>query len=503
MESLTLDNLDPNGPAEEQNLSYKDRPKPLPKARPSMGVGSALDADTWQKMKPDHVTFGTVIADNVVADIITGAVSIASLTGTLAELNTAVTDANVVSIAGVETLTNKTLTSPVITTPTGIVKGDVGLGNVDNTTDLNKPISTATQTALDLKAPIASPTFTGTVSGITKTMVGLGNVDNTSDANKPVSTAQQTALDLKANIASPTFTGTVGGITKSMVGLGNVDNTSDATKDAAVATLTNKTLTTPTIGNLTNMQHAHTGASSGGTIAIADTTGTLAVGKGGSGATTLTGILKGNGTSAFTAVTAPSGAIVGDTDSQTLTNKTLTSPAINTPTLNLTNGTTTTDGNIAFDRTNEDLSIGDGSASQIVHMGAWKTWTPSWTGLTVGNGTLTYARYDVSGKTITARVRFVLGTTSSIGAAVTLTLPITAKSDYVGGWDTLGPASLADSGVAIFQGMVRYESTTTVKIVNINNASTTIIVQGDLSATVPFTWTTNDVIQAVFTYEAA
>lgn len=38
--------------------------------------------------------------------------------------------------------------------------------------------------------------------------VGLGNVDDTSDANKPVSTAQQTALDLKANLASPTFTGT-------------------------------------------------------------------------------------------------------------------------------------------------------------------------------------------------------------------------------------------------------------------------------------------------------
>ena len=58
-------------------------------------------------------------------------------------------------------------------------------------------------------APIASPTFTGTVSGITKTMVGLGSVDNTADTAKPVSTAQQTALDLKANIASPTFTGTV------------------------------------------------------------------------------------------------------------------------------------------------------------------------------------------------------------------------------------------------------------------------------------------------------
>ena len=63
-------------------------------------------------------------------------------------------------------------------------------------------------TALGLKAPIASPTFTGTVGGITKSMVGLANVDNTTDALKPVSTATQTALDLKANLASPTLTGT-------------------------------------------------------------------------------------------------------------------------------------------------------------------------------------------------------------------------------------------------------------------------------------------------------
>lgn len=43
---------------------------------------------------------------------------------------------------------------------------------------------------------------------LTKTDVGLTNVDNTSDANKPVSTAQQTALNLKANLAGPALTGT-------------------------------------------------------------------------------------------------------------------------------------------------------------------------------------------------------------------------------------------------------------------------------------------------------
>jgi uncharacterized protein (TIGR02145 family) len=56
-----------------------------------------------------------------------------------------------VTITGVQTLTNKTLTSPVINSPTGILKADVGLELVDNTTDLSKPISTATQTALNAK----------------------------------------------------------------------------------------------------------------------------------------------------------------------------------------------------------------------------------------------------------------------------------------------------------------------------------------------------------------
>lgn len=43
-----------------------------------------------------------------------------------------------------------------------ITKSDLGLDQVDNTSDANKPISTATANALALKAPLASPTFTGT-----------------------------------------------------------------------------------------------------------------------------------------------------------------------------------------------------------------------------------------------------------------------------------------------------------------------------------------------------
>ena len=86
-------------------------------------------------------------------------------------------------------------------TTTGIVKSTAGvISAAIADTDY------ASVATVALKAPLASPTFTGTVSGITKSMVGLGSADNTSDASKPVSTAQQTALDLKANLISPVFT---------------------------------------------------------------------------------------------------------------------------------------------------------------------------------------------------------------------------------------------------------------------------------------------------------
>jgi hypothetical protein len=85
-------------------------------------------------------------------------------------------------------------------------KAAVGLSNVDNTSDVNKPISSATQTALNGKENTITATTSAdyyrgdkTFATLNKTAVGLGNVDNTSDANKPVSTATQTALDTKTN----------------------------------------------------------------------------------------------------------------------------------------------------------------------------------------------------------------------------------------------------------------------------------------------------------------
>ncbi len=100
-----------------------------------------------------------------------------------------------------------------------ILDGAVTSAKIENGTIVNADINDSAAiamtkidglgSALDLKAPIADPTFTGTVSGITKSMVGLGNVDNTADADKPVSTATQTALDAKASLSGATFTGSV------------------------------------------------------------------------------------------------------------------------------------------------------------------------------------------------------------------------------------------------------------------------------------------------------
>jgi hypothetical protein len=98
---------------------------------------------------------------------------------------------------------------------------------------------TTIATGLATKAPLASPTFTGTVSGVTKAMVGLGSVDNTADSDKPVSTAQATAIATaksEAGTAADTKVSTaVAALTKSSVGLANVDNTSDANKPVSTA----------------------------------------------------------------------------------------------------------------------------------------------------------------------------------------------------------------------------------------------------------------------------
>ena len=92
-------------------------------------------------------------------------------------------DAAVSKLAGLEAGAEVNVVTSVAskTGDVSLVKGDVGLGSVDNTSDADKPISTATQTALNNKAPLASPTFTGTVIAPTQT--------GTDDSTKVATTA--------------------------------------------------------------------------------------------------------------------------------------------------------------------------------------------------------------------------------------------------------------------------------------------------------------------------
>ncbi len=146
------------------------------------------------------------------------------VTSTAAEIN--ILDGATLSTAELNILDGVTSTTAELNILDGVTSTAAELNILDGATltvaELNyvDGVTSAIQTQIDAKAPLASPTFTGTVTiptgasitaptGLVKGDVGLGNVDNTSDTNKPVSTAQQTALDLKAPLASPTFTGTV------------------------------------------------------------------------------------------------------------------------------------------------------------------------------------------------------------------------------------------------------------------------------------------------------
>jgi hypothetical protein len=92
-------------------------------------------------------------------------------------------------------------------------------------------------TALGLKAPLDSPTFSGTVSLPATT--SIGDVSNVEISYLNNATSEiQAQIDLKAPLLNPTFTGTVSGVTKTMVGLGNVDNTSDLDKPISSLTST-------------------------------------------------------------------------------------------------------------------------------------------------------------------------------------------------------------------------------------------------------------------------
>jgi hypothetical protein len=127
----------------------------------------------------------------------------------------------------------------------------------------------------------------------------------------------------------------------------------------------------------------------------------------------------------------------------------------------------------------------------------WTTFTPSWSSLTVGNGTNT-GRYLKVGSLVSFNVIFTLGSTSSISGDVSLTLPFEAKDLFVVGASVM----LRQTGAANFPGGHLQTSTTSMNIRAANTAGAYASLTA-MSSTIPFTWATGHQIIVAGTYQAA
>lgn len=141
------------------------------------------------------------------------------------------------------------------------------------------------------------------------------------------------------------------------------------------------------------------------------------------------------------------------------------------------------------------------SRLDTLETGAWSDWTPTLTNLTQGNGTV-LARYRQFGKTVHFRFRFTLGSTSAVGTSPRFTLPVapvnSAPNDYTGSIP-MGTVVLTDTGTTNRWGYLQLTAGSTVDIIGFSTTGTSV----GLSATVPHTWASTDIIAATGTYEAA
>lgn len=115
-------------------------------------------------------------------------------------------------------------------------KGDVGLGNVDNTADADKPVSTAQQTALDLKANLASPTFTGNPAGPTPT---VGDNDTSLATTAFVNTAIGEKRPSPTNFSTTSVTPTTRAMDETFVFNGGASVTMTSTPMGSLSGFTN------------------------------------------------------------------------------------------------------------------------------------------------------------------------------------------------------------------------------------------------------------------------
>jgi len=223
----------------------------------------------------DTITLGTT---SLTFTQFSGAGQITAGTGLSKSGNTLSIDTTVTAnLTSAQTLTNKTLTSPVINTPTGIVKGDVGLGNVDNTSNATERAATATLTNKTLTTPnISRPVITAQ-GGSEGGEINLASPSSGSTINSGVN------IDVYANLlrifeGGGTNRGMSIDITSLTATAGSTIATTDTTQTFTNKTLTSPVLTTPALGTpasgiATNLTGTASGLTAGNVTTNANLTG--------------------------------------------------------------------------------------------------------------------------------------------------------------------------------------------------------------------------------------
>lgn len=131
------------------------------------------------------------------------------------------------------------------------------------------------------------------------------------------------------------------------------------------------------------------------------------------------------------------------------------------------------------------------------------TWVPTWTNLTVGNGTVT-ARYGRFGPFAAFYVQLIWGTTTSISGSVVHSLP--TSSFNPSNQDLLATVKLLDaSASATYAGTLAMASATTCNVRRLfdSGIAGNPTQEAAITATTPFTWTTGDTINTFGLYLAA
>lgn len=239
----------------------------------------------------------------------------------------------IVGATDAQTLTNKTI-SGASNTITNV--GNASLTNSSLTIGSTNVALGATATTLGGLTNVTSSQFNGPVgsttpaAGVFTTLSASGAFSLSGDQVQisEGGTGQTTAAGARVALL-PALATNAGKVLAVNAGATDVEwltvaGTGTVTSVGGTGTVNGLTLT----GTVTAAGNLTLGGTLSGVDLTAAVTGTLPVANGGTGATTLTGILIGNGTSAVSTVAAPTGSLVGTTATQTLTNKTLTDPAI-------------------------------------------------------------------------------------------------------------------------------------------------------------------------------